>query len=167
MFYKTTNEGAAEYLGNLVFDVTVKSAESGVGERINSENYTYKCQIIDIAMHVKRIRIDSFIDDSNTLVCHVYVPESKFYIKTKELSKSYGYGNENLSFSGISFAKRLKIQFDSIDVKKYEVISMIEDEIAKNVYDYLTDQICEHNMAESWKVQCPDVKVTFEKHLSV
>ncbi len=165
MFYEISNKELARYIGNTSFDLVSTKATSDVGKRINGFGKganSYKCQIHNVDINVKNIKIDTFLDPKNDITCIIHIPPTKFLIITEELS-SYYPNRDKLSFAGKTKPVDKKLVLRSVNPQSMDDFNMTLETVISAAEDYITGEIIEHRNHETWKVYCDNTIVDYDR----
>ena len=162
MFYEISTRELAKYIENTSFDLIATKAVSEEGKRIDDFDGKYACEIYDVDITVKNIKVDTFLDSKGDITCIVHIPPTKYTIITQELSESYP-NRDKLSFAGRTDPCDKKFSINNLSPQSMDDFNITLELVVKVAERYITEEIAAHKYHEKWKVCCENVVIEYDK----
>lgn len=160
--YEMNRRAIAEYLSDTKNEFSIGCKPSKEGKRISTDGSTYPIQIVELStVHNIVPRVDCFLNADETISVRVYLPEYKYFVKTKELHKAYST-RDRLSFEFYTKARSFEYTLPELDINSYHDFKEVMDDMIQKISAMMKHNINQFQTDETWTIEGINVDVTFD-----
>lgn len=162
--YEMNKRSIAEYLSDTRNEFVLGCNPSEEGQRRSKNGDTYPIKVVELSTTQNIVpKVDCFLNADETIAVRVYLPKYTYFVKTRELHKSYS-SRDRLSFSFYANPKSFEYTLPKFDVKFYEDFKEAMDDLTQKISSMLKHDINQFRTNEEWTITGINVDVTVDIH---